>query len=67
MVRKDVHGVEHEALIARLARTDSDLKILQSSEAEREKERATLRNQMYVALLGAALSLVTALLVAMVK
>lgn len=60
LVRKDVHTVEHESLLARLAR-------LEGERDQQQKERATLRNQFYFAVLGAGLSLATALLVALVK
>lgn len=60
MVRKDVHHVEHEALIARLGRLEADV-------AGKEKERATIRNQYYFSVVGAILSLVVALVVAVVK
>ena len=60
MVRKDVHGVEHQALETRLGRLEA------MYEADK-KERATTRNQYYVALVTAGLSLVVTLIVAAVK
>lgn len=67
MVRKDVHAVEHEALLARLGRVESDLKKVETLLENREKERTTLRNQYYFSVVGAILSLVVALVVAVVK
>lgn len=67
MVRKDVHQVEHEALLARLGRLESDLKKLETEAAGKEKERTTLRNQYYFSVVGAVLSLIVALVVAVVK
>lgn len=60
LVRKDVHTVEHEALLNRLARIESE-------RDAQNKERATLRNQFYFAVLSAALSMTVALIVAAVK
>ena len=57
MVRKDVHAVEHEAINIRVARL----------EGERDtavKEAAQRRNQFYLAIFGAGLSLVTSLALA---
>lgn len=67
MVRKDVHQVEHESLVARLSRAESDVKRLESQTEARDKERTTLRNQYYFSVVGAVLSLVVALVVAAVK
>lgn len=67
MVRKDVHQVEHESLLARLARAEGDVKKLESSAEARDKERTTLRNQYYFSVVGAVLSLIVALVVAAVK
>lgn len=60
MVRKDVHAVEHEALNIRVARL----------EGERDaavKEAAQRRNQFFLAMFGAGLSLVTSLALAWTK
>lgn len=74
MVRKDVHTVEHDALIARLARADAEMVRLEASQKEiklelaaRDKERTTLRNQYYFSVVGAALALVVGLVLAVVK
>lgn len=60
MVRKDVHSVEHEALITRLVR-------LEAERDQEKKDRASMRNQFYVAVVTAILSLGVTLLVAAVK
>lgn len=60
MVRKDVHAVEHDALLTRLVRL----------EAEREtekKEQGANRNRFYFAILGAGLSLLTSIILVAVK
>jgi len=60
MVRRDVHAVEHEALNIRVARL----------EGERDtavKEAAQRRNQFYLAILAAGLSLVTSFVLAWTK
>lgn len=67
MVRKDVHQVEHESLLARLGRAEGDLKRLEGMTEARDKERTTLRNQYYFSVVGAVLSLVVALVVGVVK
>lgn len=74
MVRKDVHTVEHDALIARLARMDTEMARLEGTLKEvklelaaKEKERATIRNQYYFSVVGAVLSFVVAIVVAVVK
>lgn len=67
MVRKDVHQVEHESLLARLARAEADLKRLEGQTEARDKERTTLRNQYYFSVVGAALALVVGLVLAVVK
>lgn len=67
MVRKDVHAVEHEGLLARINRLETDLKKVETLLENREKERATLRNQYYFSVVGAVLSLAVALVVAVVK
>lgn len=67
MVRKDVHAVEHEGLVARINRLESDIKKLESQAEAREKERATIRNQYYFSVVGAILSFVVAVVVAVVK
>lgn len=74
MVRKDVHSVEHEALIARLARQDQEIIDLKAGHKEirtelvaKEKERTTIRNQYYFSVVGAVLSFVVAVGVAVVK
>lgn len=67
MVRKDVHAVEHEGLVARINRLETDLRKVETLLENREKERTTLRNQYYFSVVGAILSLVVALVVAVVK
>lgn len=74
MVRKDVHTVEHEALLARMARTDAEVIRLEAGHKEikvelaaKEKERTTIRNQYYFSVVGAVLSFVVAVVVAVVK
>lgn len=74
MVRKDVHTVEHDALIARLGRQDTEIARLEASIKEiklelaaKEKERTTIRNQYYFSVVGAVLSFVVAIVVAVVK
>lgn len=60
MVRKDVHAVEHEALLTRLARLEAD------RETEK-KEQGANRNRFYFAILGAGLSLLTSIILVAVK
>lgn len=60
MVRKDVHAVEHEALLTRLARLEAD----RESEV---KEQGANRNRFYFAILGAGLSLLTSIILVAVK
>jgi hypothetical protein len=60
MVRKDVHTVEHQGLETRLAR-------LENERETDKKDRSAMRNQYYFSVVGAALSLVVALVVAAVK
>src|SRR5687767_5508812 len=60
MVRKDVHAVEHQGLETRLAR-------LENERETDKKDRSAMRNQYYFSVVGAALSLVVALVVAAVK
>lgn len=67
MVRKDVHQVEHESLLARLGRAEADVKKLETQAEARDKERTTLRNQYYFSVVGAALSLIVGLVLAVVK
>ena len=67
MVRKDVHTVEHDALLARLSRTEADLKALQLQGEVRDKERTTLRNQYYFSVVSAALALIVGFVLAVVK
>lgn len=67
MVRKDVHTVEHDALLARLARAEADTKALQLQGEVRDKERTTLRNQYYFSVVSAALALIVGFVLAVVK
>jgi len=60
VVRKDVHTVEHGHLNDRVLR-------LESQRLEDEKTKAANRNAVYLSVLGAALSLVVAIVVAVVK
>lgn len=60
MVRKDVHAVEHEALLTRLSRLEAD------RETEK-KEQGANRNRFYFAILGAGLSLLTSIILVAVK
>lgn len=60
MVRKDVHTVEHEALLTRLGR-------LEAGRENDEKTRATTRNQFYLALFVGGLGLVSTIVMSMVK
>lgn len=60
MVRKDVHAVEHEALLTRLSRLEAD----RESEV---KEQGANRNRFYFAILGAGLSLLTSIILVAVK
>lgn len=67
MVRKDVHTVEHDALLARLARNERDLTAMQLQGEVRDKERANLRNQFYFSVVAAGLSLIVGFVLAVVK
>lgn len=67
MVRKDVHTVEHDALLARLARTEGDLSAVKTLLEQRDKERATIRNQFYFSVVAAGLSLIVGFVLAVVK
>lgn len=60
MVRKDVHTVEHQGIETRVGR-------LETSQENDKKDRAAMRNQYYFSVVGAALSLTVALVVAAVK
>lgn len=60
MVRKDVHTVEHEALITRLTR-------LEATNENAEKNKATTRNQFYLALFVAGLGLVSTIVMAVMR
>lgn len=64
LVRKDVHSVEHQALLGRLGTLERDR---DNARIEAAKERATMKNQVWGAVLGAALSLMVALIVAWAK
>lgn len=60
MVRKDVHTVEHESLITRLTR-------LEATHENAEKNKATTRNQFYLALFVAGLGLMSTIVMAVMR
>ena len=64
LVRKDVHSVEHENLIARIAAVEASF---QSSRAEQAAARVALKNQFYGMWFAVAGAVMTALIVAWVK
>lgn len=67
MVRKDVHAVEHESLGTKCLALSDRVNRLESMRTEDEKVKTSNRNQMYLSLFTAGLSLVVAFVVAVVK
>lgn len=67
MVRKDVHVVEHEAMAAKCANLSDRITRLESMRGEDDKGKASSRNQVYLSLWGAGLSLIVAFVVAVMK
>lgn len=67
MVRKDVHVVEHDAMAAKYQAACDRITRLETMRAEDEKQKTSNRNAVYLSILGAALSLVVAIVVAVVK
>lgn len=67
MVRKDVHAVEHSALAEKCKVMEDRLVKLESARDADEKLKTTNRNQYYLGLFVAGLSMVVALVTAAVK
>lgn len=67
MVRKDVHLVEHDAMGAKCQVLSDRIMRLEAMRLEDDKVKVSNRNQVYLSILGAGLSLVVAIVVAVVK
>lgn len=67
MVRKDVHAVEHDAMGVKCQVLSDRIQRLEAMRLEDEKTKTSNRNSMYLSVLGAGLSLVVAIIVAVVK
>jgi hypothetical protein len=59
--------VEHDALVARFIRLEADVKKLETEAEGREKDRTSMRNGVYLGVISAGLSLIVAIVVAVVK
>lgn len=67
VVRKDVHTVEHESLGAKCQVMSDRIARLEAMRLDDDKMKVSNRNQVYLSILGAGLSLVVAIVVAVVK
>lgn len=67
MVRKDVHAVEHDAMAVKCQVLNDRIARLEAQRLEDEKVKTSNRNAVYLSILGAGLSLVVAIVVAVVK
>jgi hypothetical protein len=67
MVRKDVHVVEHQNLDARHTVVESRVTRLEVDRDNDRKDKTTVRNQFYFSVVAAALSLIVAIIVSVVK
>lgn len=67
MVRKDVHVVEHDAMTAKYLAACDRITRLETMRTEDEKQKTSNRNAVYLSILGAGLSLVVTIMVAVVR